>query len=125
MQTISLISTKRATSKMTPIYVGGNVSPGLGQTQTCGWVKLIFRSICSISLIDLVLSIKMRFVYHCSICPIDIGNPGGPQIVECGSICPSSYANLTTVWYEYEPGRTTMCNVIRPWQQVVYYMQCG
>ncbi|XP_063405438.1 uncharacterized protein LOC134688560 [Mytilus trossulus] len=59
------------------------------------------------------------------ICPVDIGNPSGPQIVECGSICPSSYTNLTTVWYEYEPGRTTMCNVIRPWQQIVYYMQCG
>ncbi|XP_052089067.1 uncharacterized protein LOC127725818 isoform X1 [Mytilus californianus] len=59
------------------------------------------------------------------ICPLDIGNPSGPQIVECGSICPSSYTNLTTVWYEYETGRTTMCNVIRPWQQIVYYMQCG
>ncbi|CAG2219282.1 unnamed protein product [Mytilus edulis] len=59
------------------------------------------------------------------ICPLDIGNPSGPQIVECGSICPSSYTNLTTVWFEYEPGRTTMCNVMRPWQQIVYYMQCG
>jgi hypothetical protein len=125
MSTISLISTKPTTLKIIPIYVVVNISPGLGQAQRYGGVKLIFRSICPISPIDMVLSIIMTYVYHCSICPIDIGNPGGPQIVECGSICPSSYANLTTVWYEYEPGRTTMCNVIRPWQQVVYYMQCG
>lgn len=65
-----------------------------------------------------------NFIY--SICPIDTSSPDGPQMVECGSICPSSYANVTTVWYEYEQGRKpTMCKVIRPWQQIVYYMQCG